>query len=211
MLQVYSQISYMPISVPVYACSVTDLTCQLQYTCIYMPAHECQISVVRCQVSLYANLGCYMSNYYISVYMPNAMGYMPKSICKIAICQMLWPCLCLLVWLRNRLDISLYICLLPGYDSPYCRYREEITIIPPGLQFISQSLRYFSMPTYHDKKQSFSMPAYVVFYVPASISYILASISYISGLRYFSLLAHQVTKWYLESQVFQYAGISWQE
>jgi hypothetical protein len=66
---------YMPISVPVSACSVIDLICQLQYTCIYMPAHECQISVVRYQVSLYANLGCYMSNYYISVYMPNALCY----------------------------------------------------------------------------------------------------------------------------------------
>jgi hypothetical protein len=32
----------------------------------------------------------------------------------------------------------IYIYLLPGYDSPYCRYREEITIIPPWLQFISQ-------------------------------------------------------------------------
>jgi hypothetical protein len=34
---------------------------------------------------------------------------------------------------------------------------------------------------------------------------------YISGLRYISLLAHQVIKWYLESHVFQYAGISWHE
>jgi hypothetical protein len=79
---------------------------------------------------------------------------------------MLWPLLCLLVWLQNRLDISLYIYLLLGYDSPYCRYREEITIIPPWLQFISQvsgisvcqhisllsnilSHMYFSIPTYH--------------------------------------------------------------
>jgi hypothetical protein len=34
------KLAYMPISVPVFACSVTDLTCQLQYTCIYMPAHD---------------------------------------------------------------------------------------------------------------------------------------------------------------------------
>jgi hypothetical protein len=82
------------------------------------------------------------------------------------------------------------------------------------------------------KEQNFSMPAYVIFcivasifyilasmfynpasifYVPASISYVLASISYISGLRYFSLLAHQVIKWYLESQACQYANISWHE
>jgi hypothetical protein len=111
---------YMPAVMPRLVC---QLICWVHYISLYaylstsfcmlyyMPARECQISVVRCQVSLYANLGCYMSNYYISVYMPNAMGYMPQSICKIAICQMLWPCLCLLVWLRNRLDISLYICL----------------------------------------------------------------------------------------------------
>jgi hypothetical protein len=30
------------------------------------------------------------------------------------------------------------IYLLFGYNSPYCRYREEITIMPPVLQFISQ-------------------------------------------------------------------------
>jgi hypothetical protein len=49
------------------------LICQLQYTCIYMSACECQISVVRFQVSLYANLGCYISNCYLSVYMPSAL------------------------------------------------------------------------------------------------------------------------------------------
>jgi hypothetical protein len=34
---------------------------------------------------------------------------------------------------------------------------------------------------------------------------------YISGLRYFNLLAHQTIKWYLESHVFQYADMSWHE
>jgi hypothetical protein len=34
--------------------------------------------------------------------------------------------------------LIIYIYLLSGYDSPYCRYREEITIISPWLQFISQ-------------------------------------------------------------------------
>jgi hypothetical protein len=38
----------------------------------------------------------------------------------------------------RHLIIYIYIYLLPGYDSPYCCYREEITIIPPWLQFISQ-------------------------------------------------------------------------
>jgi hypothetical protein len=64
---------YMPVLVPVSACSVIDLTYQLQYTCIYMPAHECQISVVRYQVSLYANLDCFTTNCYLSVYMPSAL------------------------------------------------------------------------------------------------------------------------------------------
>jgi hypothetical protein len=81
---------------------------------------------------------------------------------------MLWPLLCLLVWLQNRLDISLYISttrlwlsILPLQRRDYC----HIT---------------------------------------------MASV-YISALRYISLLAHQVIKWYLESQVFQYADISWHE
>jgi hypothetical protein len=41
--------------------------------------------------------------------------------------------------------------------------------------------------------------------------YITMASVYISALRYISLLAHQVIKWYLESQVFQYADISWHE
>jgi hypothetical protein len=97
------------------------------------------------------------------------------------------------------------------------------------------SLRYFSMTTYHGKskitvcRHILSWPAYFIswpayfyvpasifyilasmFYNPASIFYILANIFYISGLRYISLLAHQVIKWYLESQVYQYANISGQ-
>jgi hypothetical protein len=63
----------MPISVLVSACSMFNLACQLQYTCIYMSAHECQIFSMSCQVSLYVNLSCYMSNCYISVYMPSAL------------------------------------------------------------------------------------------------------------------------------------------
>jgi hypothetical protein len=61
-----------------------------------MLAHECQISVVRCQVSLYANLGCYMSYCYLSVNMTSALSqelyiecfvlyakfaYMPVAVC----------------------------------------------------------------------------------------------------------------------------------
>jgi hypothetical protein len=37
-----------------------------------MPAHECLV-LVSCQVSLCANLGGFMSNCYISVYVPSAL------------------------------------------------------------------------------------------------------------------------------------------
>jgi hypothetical protein len=69
---------YMPISVPVSACSVLNLACQLQYTCIYMPAHECLIFPMSCQVSLYVNISCYVS---ISVYMPSALFHMLYAEC----------------------------------------------------------------------------------------------------------------------------------
>jgi hypothetical protein len=52
------------------------LTCQLQYIYIYMPAHECPIFPMSCQVSLYVNLSYYMSNCYISVYMPSVLLHM---------------------------------------------------------------------------------------------------------------------------------------
>jgi hypothetical protein len=81
---------------------------------------------------------------------------------------MLWPLLCLLVWLQNRLDISLYI-----------------SIIRLWLSILPLQIRNY----YHTTM----------------------ALVYISGLRYFSLLAHQVIKWYLESHVFQYADISWHE
>jgi hypothetical protein len=174
----------------------------------------------------------YMSNYYISVYMPNALCHILCTECNGLYAKFhILDC-----YMPNTMTIAmsfsmtteqvgyLIICIsIIRIWLSILPLQEEIAIIPPGLQFISQSLRYFSMPAYHGKEQKFSMPAYVIFcilasifyilasmfynpasifYVLASISYILASISYISGLRYFSLLAHQVTKWYLESQVF---------
>jgi hypothetical protein len=142
---------YMPISVPVYACSVTNLTCQLQYTCIYMSAHECQISVVRCQVSLYANLGCYMSNCYLLVNMPS-----------------------------------------PLFQELYAKYY--------GL-YAKLHMLDCNMPNAMTVAMSFKMTTEQGFSLYLKVS----------GLRYFSLLAHQVIKWYLESQVFQYANISWHE
>jgi hypothetical protein len=46
-----------------------------------MPAHECQNFPISCQVSLYANLSCYMTNCYISVYMPRALFHMLYAEC----------------------------------------------------------------------------------------------------------------------------------
>jgi hypothetical protein len=60
------------------------------------------------------------------------------------------------------------MCLLPGYDPPYCRYKKKLLLYPQGFSLYLK--------------------------VSASISYILASISYIS-----------------KSQVFQCAGISGKE
>jgi hypothetical protein len=48
-----------------------------------MPAHQCQIFHMSCQVSLYVNLSCYMSNCYISVYMPSALFYMLYAECYV--------------------------------------------------------------------------------------------------------------------------------
>jgi hypothetical protein len=67
------------------------------------------------------------------------------------------------------------------------------------LYFMSQPAYFISWPACF-----ITRPAYFVF-MPAYF------ISQVSGLRYISLLAHQVTKWYLESQVFQCASISWHE
>jgi hypothetical protein len=120
--------------------------------------------------------------------------------------------------------ILLWLSILP--------LQEEIAIIPPGLQFISQSLRYFSMPAYHGKSKVsvcrhmlhfVSWPAYFISwpacfitrpaYFMSQPAYLISWPAYlkVTGLRHFSLLAHQVIKWYLESQDFQYASISWQE
>jgi hypothetical protein len=139
---------YMPISVSVSACSVVNVACQLQYTCIYMPAHECLTFPMSCQVSLYVYLSCYMSNCYISVYMPTALFHILYAKCYVLYAKLhMLDCN-----MPNAMTIAMsfsmtteqvghliiYIYLLSGYDSPYCRYREEITIIPLWLQFISQ-------------------------------------------------------------------------
>jgi hypothetical protein len=170
----------MTISVPVSACSVLNLACQLQYTRIYMLAHECLILPMSCQVSLYVNLSCYMSNCYISVYMPSALFHMLYAECyglyaKFHMLEGNMPnpmtiAMSFSMTTEQVGHLIIYIYILPGYDSPYCCYREEITIIPPWLQFISLasgislcqhtrlssnilSNMYFSMPGYHSKSK----------------------------------------------------------
>jgi hypothetical protein len=122
------------------------------YAYIYMPAHECLVLPMSCQVSLYVNFRCYMT---ISVYMPNALFHMLSVICQVlyAECYGLYAKFHMLDGnMPNAMTIAMsfsmtteqvghliiYIYLLFGYDSPYCRYREGITIISPWLQFISQ-------------------------------------------------------------------------
>jgi hypothetical protein len=103
--------AYMPISVPVSACSVTKLACHLQYIYIYMPAHECQVFLVSCQVSLYVNLSCYMMNCCISVSMPNALFHMLCVICQAlyAECYGLYAKLYMLDWnMSNAMTIAMY-------------------------------------------------------------------------------------------------------
>jgi hypothetical protein len=150
-----------------------------------MPAHECQVFLVSCQVSLYVNLSCYMSNCCISLRMPSALFHMLYAKCyglyvKLHMLDCYMPnAMTIVVSFSMTTEqvghLIIYINLLSGYDYPYCRYREEITIIPLCLQFISQvtgisvyqhirllsnilSHMYFSMPTYHGIDQNPQSP-----------------------------------------------------
>jgi hypothetical protein len=66
-----------------------------------MPAHECQISVVRCQVSLYANLGRYMSNCYLSVNVTSALS------------QELYI-ECFVLYVKSHMPVAVYLHLYAG-------------------------------------------------------------------------------------------------
>jgi hypothetical protein len=93
-----------------------------------MPAHECQIFPVSCQVRLYVNLSCYMS---ISVYMPSALFDMIYAECyeiydklHMLVCNMpnaMTIALSFSMTTEQVGHLIIYIYLLPGYDSPYCR------------------------------------------------------------------------------------------
>jgi hypothetical protein len=81
--------AYMPISVPVYACYIICRHMSAKYLLwdakfAYMPVAVCLQLYAGTWVpssSLWVAKSAYMSNCYISVYMPNDMGYMPNSIC----------------------------------------------------------------------------------------------------------------------------------
>jgi hypothetical protein len=116
--------------------------CQISHTSYSIPAFICRHMTVKS--FLWVAKLAYMS---ISVYMPSALLHMIY-----AECQVLYAKLHMLdCYMPNAMTIAMsfsmtteqvghliiyiyiYIYLLPGYDSPDCRYREEITIIPPWL------------------------------------------------------------------------------
>jgi hypothetical protein len=151
--------------------------------------------------SLWVAKLAYMSNCYISVYMPSALfqelcakcyglyaklhmldSYMPSALFQelCAKCYGLYAKLHMLdSYMPNAMTIPMSFSMTTeqvGYLIIYMYItrlwlsilplQEEIAIIPPGFQFISQSLRYFSMPAYQGKEPNFSMPAYVPFLYP---------------------------------------------
>jgi hypothetical protein len=88
-----------------------------------------------------------MSNCYISANMPSALFQELYAECYVIYAKLhMLDCnmsntittAMSLSMTTEHIYIYIYIYLLSDYDSPYCRYREEITIISPWLQFISQ-------------------------------------------------------------------------
>jgi hypothetical protein len=150
-------------------CYVSNLICQLQYVCIYMSAHECLIFPISCQVSLYANLDCFMSNYYISVCMPNALCHILYAEC-------------------NGLYAKLHMldCYMPNTMT-----------IAMSFSMTTEQVGYLNIYMSITRLWLSILPVHRRNYY-----YITMASVYISALRYISLLAHQVIKWYLESQEF---------
>jgi hypothetical protein len=140
---------------------------------------------------------------------------------------MLWPLLCLLEWLQNKLDILSYIYLLSGYDSPYCHYKKKLLLYHQGfslylkvsgisvcwhIRLLSDILsrRYFSMPIYHGKSK-----ISVCRYIMAWEKFQYAGISWHE--KSFSMPAYHgkskisVCRHIMARVRFQYADISWHE
>jgi hypothetical protein len=126
-----------------------------------MPAHECQIFLVSCQVSLYINLGCYMSNCYISVYMPSAL--FQELYAK---CYMLYVKIHMLdCYMPNTMTIAISFSMTTEQVGHLIIYIYIYIYYPAMTLHIAVTRRNYYYTT-------------------------MASV-YISSFRYFSLLAHQ--------------------
>jgi hypothetical protein len=179
-------------SVSIYMPSAMSTTLHRDYckqiTMCYMPAVICQMLCALCQVPYASYYEFTVMSTYMSVsvsivvcYMPNAICYMPLHMLDCNM-QMLWPLLCLLVWIQNRLDISLYISITQLWFSilPLLRRNYYHTTMVSFhisnhclIRFadiswhhsISQITVYFGLPTYQGRSITlitvyFSMPAY---------------------------------------------------
>jgi hypothetical protein len=126
---------------------------------------------------------------------------------------MLWPLLCLLEWLQNRLDICRIYIYYPAMTLHIAVIEKKLLLYHQGFGLYLK-VSGISVCRHIMAKSKILVCRHMLYFVswPAYlISWPAYFISPVSGLRYISLLAHQVTKWYLESQVFQYANISWHE
>jgi hypothetical protein len=140
---------------------VSSFICYVLYVKCYMSNAICSKPNVLCKV-LYAK--CYMSNAICQVLYVKC--YMSNSVCQTAMCEMLWPLLCLLVWLQSRWDLH-YIYPLPSYDFSilpllrrdyYYMTMASLCISDHHLfwfvdilshRSISPITVYFGLPTYH--------------------------------------------------------------
>jgi hypothetical protein len=144
-------------------CSISQMLCalcQIPYASYCIPTFICRLlgakfSLWVAKLSLYVNLKYYASNCHILLHMPSALFYVlyakcyvlyANTVCQIVICQMLWPLLCLLVWLQNTLDISLYMSITRLWLSILLLQRRDYYHTIMVSIYISGYI-YFSLPT----------------------------------------------------------------
>jgi hypothetical protein len=153
------------------------------YVKSYMPVAVCLHLYAGTWVpssSLWVVKLAYMSNCYISVYMPSALFRM-----LYAECYGLYAKLHMLDWnMPNAMTIAMsfmtteqvryfviYIYLLSGYDSTYCRYKKKLILYHQGfsLYLRFQVFQYVDI-SWHE--QNFSMPAYFISWLAYFISWL---------------------------------------
>jgi hypothetical protein len=113
--------------------------CYVLYAGCYMPSLICQFLYVECHVLATVSLQSYQFIWQSQLLYAECYGLYAKL--HMLDCNMsnaMTIPMSFSMTTEQVGHIIIYIYLLSGYDSPYCRYREEITIIPPWLQFISQ-------------------------------------------------------------------------